>query len=152
LSRGPIVFGGYTVYDYVLRARVGRTLGKKALKIRLVPPACVASAAARMMKRAALPSGCSADGGHSRDEPARSDLRFCDKVSFIAPGGLPYQELRRRRAGGAATGDQAGIGISKAMMITRSSCRFFPVVLRLQPVRRLERSIRLKGDGHGRPC
>ncbi|MEU0485172.1 hypothetical protein ABZ260_39085 [Streptosporangium sp. NPDC006013] len=57
LSREPIVFGGYTVYDYVLHARVGRTLGKKALKIRLVPQACVASAAARVMKRAALHPG-----------------------------------------------------------------------------------------------
>ncbi|MFI6456904.1 hypothetical protein ACIBF6_35755 [Streptosporangium amethystogenes] len=54
LSGEPIVFGGYTVYDYVLHARVGRTLGKKALKIRLVPQACVASAATRVMKRAAL--------------------------------------------------------------------------------------------------
>lgn len=40
----------------------------------------------------------------------------------------------------------------KAAMINRSSCRFFLTALRLQPVRRLERSIRLESDGRGRPC
>jgi len=53
LSEECIVFGGYTVYDYVLRARVGRTLGKKVLKIRLVPYTCVTSVRTGVMKRAA---------------------------------------------------------------------------------------------------
>lgn len=57
LSEGPIVFGGYTVYDYVLRARAGRTLDEKVLKIRLVPYACVTSAHTGVMKRAALRPG-----------------------------------------------------------------------------------------------
>jgi hypothetical protein len=57
LSDGPIVFGGYTVYDYVLRARSGRTLDEKVLKIRLVPYACVTSAHTGVMKRAALRPG-----------------------------------------------------------------------------------------------
>ncbi|MER5422406.1 hypothetical protein [Streptosporangium roseum] len=52
-----IAFGGYTGYDYVPHAGGGRTLGKKAMKIRLVPYDGVAPRAAGPMKRAALQPG-----------------------------------------------------------------------------------------------
>lgn len=50
----PIAFGGYTGYDYVPHARGGRTLGKKAMKPRLVPYDGVAPRAARPVKWTAL--------------------------------------------------------------------------------------------------
>lgn len=52
-----IAFGGYTGYDYVPHAGGGRTLGKKAMKIRHVPYDGVAPRAAGPMKRAALQPG-----------------------------------------------------------------------------------------------
>ncbi|WP_133061520.1 hypothetical protein [Streptosporangium minutum] len=57
LSAHLIAFGGYTGYDYVPHGGGGRTLGKKAMKIRLVPYDGVAPRAAGPMKRAALRPG-----------------------------------------------------------------------------------------------
>ncbi|WP_449060513.1 RDD family protein [Planomonospora algeriensis] len=54
---GLIAFGGYTLYDYVLHARDGRTVGKKLMRIRLAPYGGADRGRAGLMRRAALYPG-----------------------------------------------------------------------------------------------
>ncbi|MBG0814520.1 RDD family protein [Planomonospora sp. ID82291] len=57
LFAGLIAFGGYTLYDYVLHARDGRTIGKKLMRIRLAPYGGADPGRAGLMGRAALYPG-----------------------------------------------------------------------------------------------
>ncbi|GGL28446.1 RDD family protein [Planomonospora parontospora] len=57
LFAGLIAFGGYTLYDYVLHARDGRTIGKKVMGIRLVPYGGAGPDRAGLVRRAALYPG-----------------------------------------------------------------------------------------------
>ncbi|MBG0826750.1 RDD family protein [Planomonospora sp. ID67723] len=54
---GLIAFGAYTLYDYASHARSGRTAGKKAMGIRVVPYGAAAPAPSALMKRAVLCPG-----------------------------------------------------------------------------------------------
>ncbi|MFC4057286.1 RDD family protein [Planomonospora corallina] len=49
-----VAFGAYTVYDYVMHARYGRTFGKKLLRIRLTPYGGAVLDRTGLMRRAAL--------------------------------------------------------------------------------------------------
>ncbi|WP_344856707.1 RDD family protein [Planomonospora alba] len=57
LLAGLIAFGAYTAYDYAMHARCGRTLGKKLMRIRLVPYGGASLDRAGLMRRAALYPG-----------------------------------------------------------------------------------------------
>ncbi|GIH75570.1 hypothetical protein Plo01_19990 [Planobispora longispora] len=56
LFAGLIAFGAYTLYDYALHRRSGRTLGKKVMRIRVVPCG-TAPQPGGLLKRAVLYPG-----------------------------------------------------------------------------------------------
>lgn len=118
LSEGLIAFGGYTVYDYVLRARAGRTLGEKVLKIRLVPYACVTSVHTGVMKRAALRPGVPSTAGIPVMNPLAAISGSTAGRRSSRRAGPFHQGFRREEADGAAAGNPAGIGITETAMIT----------------------------------
>ncbi|GAA4228054.1 hypothetical protein GCM10023075_32320 [Streptosporangium album] len=143
-------FGGYTGYDYALYAGDGRLLGKKAMKPRLLVDDGVARWAAGPMKRGLSDRAFSSRRAFHGEE--------CDDGLQLRGGlsrsrlPLPQQGFHGREVGRPAAGDLGGHWFSgkvdhRVITLPVFSARLYGV----QPVRRLERSIKVVNDRHGRP-
>lgn len=143
-------FGGYTAYDYAPYAGDGRTLGKKAMKPRLLVDDGAARPATCPMKRRPANQAISSRRTFLGEE--------CDGAPPLRGGplrlgrhplspGIPW-----RVAGGLGAGDPDRHWFSdkvdhRVIDLSVFSARLYPA----QPVRRLERSIKVVNDRHGRP-